>query len=282
MQIEMRGIDKSFGGNAVLKGAGFLLDDGEVHALMGENGAGKSTIIKAILGLINIDSGDIKIFGKDFKENSVEIKNNISVVFDESYFHDNLKLPDIDKIMKNIYPNWDKNKFLKYTNHFKLPNNKRVKDFSRGMKMKLSIAVALSHNAKLLILDEATSGLDPVVRDEILDIFLDYIQNEDCSILIASHITSDLEKVADYITFVNNGKIIFSENKDELIYNSGVVKCSEKDIDKISKEDIVGIRKNTFGCEVMVSDRAKYENIGFVIDKTNLEEIILFKVRGQK
>ena len=134
--------------------------------------------------------------------------------------------------------------------------------------MKLSIAVALSHDAKLLILDEATSGLDPVVRDEILDIFLDYIQNEDCSILIASHITSDLEKVADYITFVNNGKIIFSENKDELIYNSGVVKCSEKDIDKISKEDIVGIRKNTFGCEVMVSDRAKYENIGFVIDKT--------------
>lgn len=148
--------------------------------------------------------------------------------------------------------------------------------------MKLSIAVALSHDAKLLILDEATSGLDPVVRDEILDIFLDYIQNEDCSILIASHITSDLEKVADYITFVNNGKIIFSENKDELIYNSGVVKCSEKDIDKISKEDIVGIRKNTFGCEVMVSDRNKYENMGFVIDKTNLEEIILFKVRGQK
>ena len=282
MKIEMKDIYKSFGKNDVLKGVDFTLNDGEIHALVGENGAGKSTIIKGILDLINIDSGDIKIFGKDFKENASEIKKDISVVFDESYFHDNLKLPDIDKIMKNIYPNWDKNKFLKYTNHFKLPNNKRVKDFSRGMKMKLSIAVALSHNAKLLILDEATSGLDPVVRDEILDIFLDYIQNEDCSILIASHITSDLEKVADYITFVNNGKIIFSENKDELIYNSGVVKCSEKDIDKISKEDIVGIRKNTFGCEVMVSDRAKYENIGFVIDKTNLEEIILFKVRGQK
>ena len=234
------------------------------------------------MDLINIDSGDIKIFGKDFKKNASEIKKDISVVFDESYFHDNLKLPDIDKIMKNIYPNWSKNKFLKYATEFKLPKDKKIKDFSRGMKMKLSIAVALSHDAKLLILDEATSGLDPVVRDEILDIFLDYIQNEDCSILIASHITSDLEKVADYITFVNNGKIIFSENKDELIYNSGVVKCSEKDIDKISKEDIVGIRKNTFGCEVMISDRAKYENIGFVIDKTNLEEIILFKVRGQK
>ena len=279
--IEVNNLNKVYDGFE-LKDVCFKLETGTIMGIVGENGAGKSTIIKGILNLINIDSGDIKIFGKDFKENASEIKKDISVVFDESYFHDNLKLPDIDKIMKNIYPNWDKNKFLKYTNHFKLPNNKRVKDFSRGMKMKLSIAVALSHNAKLLILDEATSGLDPVVRDEILDIFLDYIQNEDCSIFIASHITSDLEKVADYITFVNNGKIIFSENKDELIYNSGVVKCSEKDIDKISKEDIVGIRKNTFGCEVMVSDRAKYENIGFVIDKTNLEEIILFKVRGQK
>ena len=279
--IEVNNLNKVYDGFE-LKDVCFKLETGTIMGIVGENGAGKSTIIKGILDLINIDSGDIKIFGKDFKENASEIKKDISVVFDESYFHDNLKLPDIDKIMKNIYPNWDKNKFLKYTNHFKLPNNKRIKDFSRGMKMKLSIAVALSHNAKLLILDEATSGLDPVVRDEILDIFLDYIQNEDCSILIASQITSDLEKVADYITFVNNGKIIFSENKDELIYNSGVVKCSEKDIDKISKEDIVGIRKNTFGCEVMVSDRAKYENIGFVIDKTNLEEIILFKVRGQK
>ena len=265
-----------------LKDVCFKLETGTIMGIVGENGAGKSTIIKSILDLINIDSGDIKIFGKDFKKNASEIKKDISVVFDESYFHDNLKLPDIDKIMKNIYPNWSKNKFLKYATEFKLPKDKKIKDFSRGMKMKLSIAVALSHDAKLLILDEATSGLDPVVRDEILDIFLDYIQNEDCSILIASHITSDLEKVADYITFVNNGKIIFSENKDELIYNSGVVKCSEKDIDKISKEDIVGIRKNTFGCEVMVSDRAKYENIGFVIDKKNLEEIILFKVRGQK
>ena len=279
--IEVNNLNKVYDGFE-LKDVCFKLETGTIMGIVGENGAGKSTIIKGILDLINIDSGDIKIFGKDFKENASEIKKDISVVFDESYFHDNLKLPDIDKIMKNIYPNWDKNKFLKYTNHFKLPNNKRVKDFSRGMKMKLSIAVALSHNAKLLILDEATSGLDPVVRDEILDIFLDYIQNEDCSILIASHITSDLEKVADYITFVNNGKIIFSENKDELIYNSGVVKCSEKDIDKISKEDIVGIRKNTFGCEVMVNNKNKYENKEFIVDKTNLEEIILFTVRGDK
>ena len=154
----------------------------------------------------------IKIFGKDFKENSVEIKNNISVVFDESYFHDNLKIRDIDKKKKNIYSNWDKNKFFKYVNEFKLPDNKKIKEFSRGMKMKLSIAVALSHSAKILILDEATSGLDPVVRDEILDIFLDYIQDEECSVLIASHITSDLEKVADYITFLDNGEIVFSKN----------------------------------------------------------------------
>lgn len=226
--------------------------------------------------------GECKIFGKDFKENSIEIKKDIAVVFDESYFHDNLGINDVNKIMNNIYPSWNENKFMEYTIKFKLPKDKKIKEFSRGMKMKLSISTALSHDAKLLILDEATSGLDPIIRDEILDIFLDYIQNEDCSILIASHITSDLEKIADYITFVNNGKVVFSENKDELIYNSGIVKCSENDMDKISKEDIVGVRKNTFGCEVMVKSRIKYENLGFIVDKTNLEEIILFEVRGQK
>lgn len=279
--IEVNNLNKSYDGFQ-LKDMSFKLETGTIMGIVGENGAGKSTIIKGILGLINIDSGEIKIFGKNFKENELEIKNNISVVFDESYFHDNLKVHDIDKIMKNIYSNWDKDRFFKYVNEFKLPKDKKIKEFSRGMKMKLSIAVALSHGAKLLILDEATSGLDPVIRDEILDIFLDYIQDEECSVLMASHITSDLEKVADYITFVDDGKIVFSENKDELIYNCGIVKCSEKDIDKIRKSDIVGIRKNTFGCEVMVSNRTKYEDMEFVVDKTNLEEIILFKVRGQK
>lgn len=279
--IEVNNLNKTYDGFS-LKDVSFNLESGTIMGIVGENGAGKSTILKGILNLINIDSGEVKIFGKDFKENEMEIKKDIAVVFDESYFHDNLKLPDIDKIMQNIYPSWNKNQFLKYTNEFKLPKDKRIKEFSRGMKMKLSIAVALSHEAKLLILDEATSGLDPVVRDEILDMFLEYIQNEDCSILIASHITSDLEKIADYITFVNDGQIVFSENKDELIYNSGVVKCSEKEIDKIKNEDIVGIRKNTFGCEVMVNNRTYYENMGFVVDKTNLEEIILFKVRGRR
>lgn len=279
--IEVKNLNKTYD-NFSVKDVSFELQTGTIMGIIGENGAGKSTIIKSILNLINIDSGDIKVFGKNFEENEMEIKKDIAVVFDESYFHDNLKIKDIDKIMKNIYPSWDKDRFLEYTNKFKLPKDKIVKDFSRGMKMKLSIAVALSHNAKLLILDEATSGLDPVVRDEILDIFLEYIQNEDCSILIASHITSDLEKIADYITFINDGQIIFSENKDELIYNLGVVKCNEKELDKIQNEDIVGIRKNTFGCEVMVNKRIYYQNMGFIVDKTNLEEIILFKVRGKK
>lgn len=279
--IEVKNLNKTYDG-FLLKDVSFKLQTGTIMGIVGENGAGKSTIIKAILNLINIDSGEVKVFGKNFEENEMEIKKDIAVVFDESYFHDNLKIKDIDKIMKNIYPSWNKDKFLEYINKFKLPKNKIVKEFSRGMKMKLSIAVALSHKAKLLILDEATSGLDPVVRDEILDIFLEYIQNEDCSILVASHITSDLEKIADYITFVNGGQIIFSENKDELIYNLGVVKCNEKELDKIQNEDIVGIRKNTFGCEVMVNSRIKYQNMGFVVDKTNLEEIILFKVRGKK
>lgn len=277
--IEVNNLNKIYDGFE-LKDVCFKLETGTIMGIVGENGAGKSTIIKSILNLINIDSGDIKIFGKDFKENASDIKKDIAVVFDESYFHDNLRINDVNKIMNNIYPSWNKNKFMEYTIKFKLPKDKKIKDFSRGMKMKLSIAVALSHDAKLLILDEATSGLDPIIRDEILDIFLDYIQNEDCSILIASHITSDLEKVADYITFVNDGKVVFSENKDDLIYNFGIVKCGENDMDKILKEDIVGVRKNTFGCEVMVKSRIKYEDLGFIVDKTNLEEIILFRVRG--
>ena len=266
----------------MLNNVSFNVCKGTIVGLVGKNGAGKSTTIKSILNIINRDSGNVKLFGKDTKDDITNELNNIAVVFDAINFNKELTPKKLEKVLSDIYINWDKQIYYNFLNRFQIPCDKKIESFSRGMTMKLSISVCLSHKANLLILDEATSGLDPVVRDEILDIFLDYIQNEDCSILIASHITSDLEKVADYITFVNNGKIIFSENKDELIYNSGVVKCSEKDIDKISKEDIVGIRKNTFGCEVMVSDRAKYENIGFVIDKTNLEEIILFKVRGQK
>ena len=212
--IEVNNLNKVYDGFE-LKDVCFKLETGTIMGIVGENGAGKSTIIKSILDLINIDSGDIKIFGKDFKKNASEIKKDISVVFDESYFHDNLKLPDIDKIMKNIYPNWSKNKFLKYATEFKLPKDKKIKDFSRGMKMKLSIAVALSHDAKLLILDEATSMLDPMGRREINSLVKELNKTKDITIISITH---DIEeaKNADKVIMLNNGKVVISGRPEDI------------------------------------------------------------------
>lgn len=249
---------------------------------VGENGAGKTTTLKAILNLIHLNKGNIKIFGLDHQKNEKKIKEQIGVVFDESYFHDNLTLSQISKIMGRIYSNWQEKEFEQYITKLKLPKDKIIKEYSSGMKMKLSIAAALSHQAKLLILDEATSGLDPIVRDEILDIFLDFIQNEDHTILISSHITSDLEKVADYITFIHSGKIVFSKSKDDLIYGCGVVRCGREEYEKLDKSHIVGVRKNQFEYEVMVDNKRELgrRNPNLVIDSATIEEILLFKVKG--
>lgn len=280
--IEVTNLSKQYT-NFNLENVTFSVPQGSIMGFVGENGAGKTTTIKSILNLIHKDGGDIKIFGLDHVNDEQRIKEQIGVVFDESYFHDFLTIKDITKIMRRIYSNWSNNIFETYTSRFKLPKDKIVKDFSRGMKMKLTIAVALSHDAKILILDEATSGLDPIIRDEILDIFLDFIQDEEHTILLSSHITSDLEKVADYITFIHDGKIIFSESKDDLIYQYGVVRCKKDDYHKIDQKHIVGVRKNKFGYDVMINNKREMErhHKDLVIDNTSIEEIILFKVRGE-
>lgn len=261
----------------------FQLPKGCIMGLVGENGAGKTTIIKLILNLIKKNSGNIKVFGLDNIENDTKIKNKIGVVLDESNFHDNLRPKDISIIMNNIYDNWDKEKFAEYLDRFKLPKDKRVKDYSKGMKMKLSISVALSHDPQLLILDEPTGGLDPVVRSEILDIFIDFIQDEEKSILFSTHITSDLDKIADYITFIHNGSIIFSESREELVDNYGIIKCGNNDFNKIDKKDIVGYRKNQFSYEILVTNKEKnkFKYRDFIMDNANLEEIMLFYIRGE-
>lgn len=252
--MELKNVCKSYEGFK-LNNVSFCLPKGSIMGFVGENGAGKTTTIKAILNLIKIDSGSIEVLGLNNIKHEKQIKEQIGVVFDESYFHDNLKPRDISKIMKDVFSNWDGKLFNYYINRFKLPENKIIKEFSKGMKMKLSIATALSHNPKLLILDEATSGLDPVMRNEILDVFLDFIQDEDHSILISSHITSDLEKIADYITFINQGKIVFSNSKDDIIYNYGVLKCGLNDFKKIDKTYMVAHRKSQFGYEVLVNKK---------------------------
>lgn len=266
-----------------LKNVSFNVPKGSIMGFIGENGAGKTTTIKLILNLIKRNNGDIKVLGLDNISDEKQIKQNVGVVLEGSYFHDYLTPSDISKIMRNIYQNWDNAQYLKYLNRFKLPENKVIKEFSKGMKMKLSIAAALSHESKLLILDEPTSGLDPVVRNEILDILWDYIQNEERAVLISSHITSDLERIADYITFIHDGEIVFSESKDDLINTHGMLKCGADDFKKIDEPDILGYRKSQFGYEILVKRETRNENKykDFVVDSINIDDIMLFYGRGE-
>lgn len=253
------------------------LPKGCIMGFIGENGAGKSTTIKLILDLIHKDSGNITILGKDNKKELNLIKENIGVVMDECFFPENINASNINLIMKNIYKTWDEKKFYNMLSSFSLPEKKIIKEYSKGMKMKLSIAVALSHDSKLLILDEATSGLDPIVRDEILDVFLEFIQNEEHSIFISSHIISDLEKICDYITFIHKGKILFSEPKDRLVEDYGILKCSSEDFKCIDKSFVKGLRKSSFGIEALVL-KNKIKG-SYIIDKASIEDIMLFYVK---
>lgn len=264
--------------NFSLNNMNFSLQEGTIMGLIGENGAGKSTIIKSILNLISINNGNIKIFGMDHINEEEKIKQSIGVVFDECHFHDALNSMDLNIIFSKVYDNWSTVFYKHYLEQFHLPPKKQIKEYSRGMKMKLSIAVALSHQPKLLILDEPTSGLDPIVRNEILDVFLEYIQDEHHSILISSHITNDLERIADYITFIHQGSLLLNDSKDNLIYNHGLIKCGEQAYQSIDKQYIKGVRKNSFGYEVLVSNCSKIKKLysNLIIDSPSLEEIMLY------
>ena len=281
--IEVRNLTKEYE-NFKLENASFNVGKGTIMGFIGENGAGKSTTIKAILNLIKKDNGLITVLGKEINRNEKGIKNELGIVLNDGNFNEKLNVKAINKIMKNIYKRWDDDVFYKYIEKFNIDTSKKIEEFSKGMKMKLSIAIALSHKAEILILDEATSGLDPVARDEVLDILMEFIQNEENSILMSSHITSDLEKIADYITFIHNGKIIFSENKDKLIYDMGVVKCTEKQFKTIEVQDRMFYKKGIFNYEVLIDNRDEFSKKypSLVINNSNLEEIMLFYIKGDK
>ena len=267
-----------------LKDINLSLQKGMIMGFIGENGAGKTTTIKAILNLINPTSGEIKIFGLDNKKEEEKIKEDIGVVLDDSFLSEYLNAEDINKIMKNIYKNWDEKLYFKYIENFKLPKEKMSKEYSSGMKMKLKIAAAISHKPKLLILDEPTSGLDPVARNEILDIFQEFIENGENSILVSSHITSDLEHIADYITFINEGKIILSKERDELLEKYGLAKCSEEEFKTINRNDYIKYKKNRYDYEVLVEDKNEFKkkyNIS-IVDRPSLEDIMLIYIKGVK
>ena len=281
--IEVRNLTKEYE-NFKLENVSFNVGKGTIMGFIGENGAGKSTTIKAILNLIKKDNGLITVLGKEINRNEKGIKNELGIVLNDGNFNEKLNVKAINKIMKNIYKRWDDDVFYKYIEKFNIDTSKKIEEFSKGMKMKLSIAIALSHKAKILILDEATSGLDPVARDEVLDILMEFIQNEENSILMSSHITGDLEKIADYITFIHNGKIIFSENKDKLIYDMGVVKCTEKQFKTIEVQDRMFYKKGIFNYEVLIDNRDEFSKKypSLVINNSNLEEIMLFYIKGDK
>lgn len=251
----------------------FSLPRGCILGLIGENGAGKSTMIRLMLGLSRCDSGKSRLLGCESSSLTSTVKEKIGVVFDESFFSENLKVDEIEKVLKGIYRHWDTEAFRGYIKRFGLPSQKAVKTFSKGMKMKLSIAAALSHHAELLILDEATSGLDPVVREEILDLLLDFIQDERCSVLLSSHITNDLEKICDYILFLSGGRMLAFEEKDVLLEKYAILRCGNDEIDLLPQNEISGIRKNRFGAEVLIRRKAVPD--GFTAEPVNLEQMML-------
>ena len=281
--IEIQNLTKKYDG-FTLDNISFNVPKGSIMGFIGQNGAGKTTTIKALLNIIQFDSGQIKLLGMDSIKDEIKIKKRISVVFDELPFQDIFSAKQIARILCDIYPEWDNQIYESYLEYFQLPMKKKVGEFSKGMKMKLQIATALSHHAEMLIMDEATTGLDPVVRNEILDIFLEYLQDENHSILMSSHITSDLEKVADSVTFIDKGKILISGYKDEILEHHGIIKCSKKDFQNIEKSDFISARISDFGAEVMISDKSvmKRKYSGLLLEPTTLEEIMLFYVNRTK
>lgn len=277
--IEVKNVTKDYG-DFKLDNISFCVPEGSVCGFIGRNGAGKTTTIKAILDVINVDEGEILVFGQNIKKDGAKLREDIGVVFDEMGFHEFMTGKDINIMMKNIYKNWDEAVFFDYLKRFSLPGKKPCGDFSRGMRMKLQIAVALSHNAKLLIMDEPTSGLDPIVRNEIIQIFREYVIEEDHSILLSSHITSDLEKIADEVVFINGGKIVLAGYKDEILEKHGLLKCKKSELGEISKSLIVKAEEEPFGVSVLVNDRKACEKLypGMAIEQASLENIMLFYV----
>ena len=270
--------------NFAIKDISFSIPEGSIVGFIGENGAGKSTTMNCILNVIRRDSGTIEIFGREMTDEDIDIRENIGVVYDSNNFPEYLTAKQLADILGRIYSKWDDFCFEQFLRRFGLPESQKIKSYSRGMSMKLAIAVALSHDSKLLILDEATSGLDPIMRDEILDVLLEFVKQENHSILLSSHITSDLEKIADYIVFIHNGEIILNKTKDELIYEYGVIRCSENDFHNILSEDILSSMKKDYQIDVLIKNKKlmekKYKNL--IIDSVSLDEIMLLLAKGER
>ena len=283
--LELHQVCKTFPRtNFTLDHVSFSIPYGSIMGFVGENGAGKTTTIGCVLNTVSKDSGTIKIFGKELADTDTELKEKIGVVYDGDNFPAYWTAEQLSDVMQGLYANWDNDLFKKYLNDFRLLPNQKIKSYSRGMTMKLAVAAALSHHPQLLILDEATSGLDPIMRDDMLDVFLEFVQDENHSILLSSHITSDWEKIADYITFIHNGKVMRAASKNDLVYNFAVMRCKESQFREVDPGDILVYRKRDYQIDVLVSNgneiQRKYRNA--VIDHVSVDEIMLLLVKGER
>ena len=254
---------------------------GSIVGLVGENGAGKTTTLKLLLGVLKADAGSVKLLGADPGDRKALAQ--VGVVFEDAYFYKELCPEQVGKVMAKVYDTWDAPLYRDYCERFGLPGRQPLKEFSRGMRMKLSLATALAHHPRLLILDEATSGLDPVVRGEMLDLFLEFIQDEERGVLMSSHITGDLEKVADEVAYLHresegHSRVIFQRNKDELMGQYGLLRCSRAAAERLPGEMVIHLRQNTFGCEVLVSDRDAARRLlpDAVCDPASIDDIMQF------
>lgn len=283
--LELEQVTKSFPKSGfMLNNVSFSVPYGSIMGFVGENGAGKTTTIGCILNTIRKDGGNIKLFGQEMTDADTEMREKIGVVYDGNNFPSYLTAEQLSRIMQGLYRSWDETLFRKYLSDFGLPVRQKIKSYSRGMTMKLAIAAALAHHPQLLILDEATGGLDPVMRDEVLDVLLDFVQEEKHSILLSSHITSDLEKIADYITFIHEGQIIMTVSKNDLAYHYAVMRCRENQFHELDPKEILAYRKRDFQIDVLVADGAGMQRRypGVVVDHVSVDEIMLLLVKGEK
>ncbi len=284
--IEIKALCKQYPAFA-LKDVSFNVPGGAIVGFVGENGAGKTTTIKAILDIVHKDSGSITLLGQDSARTAPALREDVGVVFDEIGYHNWLRPKQIANILRGSYKNWDDAYYQSLVQQLGLAEavakNGVIKDFSRGMKMKYALITALAHHPKLLILDEATSGLDPVVRDEILDLFLAFIRDEEHSILFSSHITSDIERAADYLVFIHGGRILLNAEKDALLARYGVVRCGADVLETLDKSHIVGVRRNEFGTEALIDNRPDAPaRDGMVVDPATVDDIMLYTIKGGK
>lgn len=283
--LELQQVSKTYPkSDFTLDSLSFSLPYGAILGFVGENGAGKTTTIGCILNTVHKDSGTVKLFGREMGDEDTDIRGRIGVVIDEDNFPGFWTAKHLSRVMEGIYPQWDNALFQRYLEEFRLPSNQKVKRYSKGMTKKLALAAALSHHPQLLILDEATSGLDPIVRDDMSDVFLDFVQDEGHSILLSSHITSDLEKIADYIAFLHRGKLIMTVSKNDLAYGYAILRCRESQFLAMDPGDMIAYRKRDFQIDVLVSDgeaaRRKYKDA--VIDHVTVDEVMLLLAKGEK